>query len=266
MKKLHFRYEMQLCLSQDVTEHHFLVRLRPMEDSSQNGLEFRYQITPADTVDEVWDGFGNCGYTGTVRRSHNQLTALSEGIVIVRRDLPVQEELHPMYRYPSAYTMPEEHLIRLCQTAVGRNESKKELERGANLELAIAMARHLHQSFSYARGITTVHTTAAEALRGGSGVCQDYAHILISMCRYAGIPARYVAGLMMGEGATHAWVEIWEDGCWIGIDPTNNRLVDETYIKMTHGRDFGDGSIDRGCFIGSAMQYQQIHVKVEEIA
>lgn len=258
MKKLHFRYEMQLYISQDVTEHHFLVRLRPMEDGSQVCKAFEYKITPADTVDEVWDGFGDRGYAGAVRRSHSGLSARSEGVVVVNRDMPVREELHPMYRFPSAYTAPEENIVQLGQAVICADFP-------SSLERVIAMAQWLHRTFSYAPGITTVHTTAAEALRGGAGVCQDYAHILISMCRYAGIPARYVAGLMIGEGATHAWVEVWVDGCWIGIDPTNNRLVDETYIKLTHGRDFGDGAIDRGCFIGSAMQRQEIHVKVEEI-
>ena len=78
-------------------------------------------------------------------------------------------------------------------------------------------------------------------------------------------PARYVAGMMLGEGASHAWVEVWLDGGWQGMDPTNNRLADETYIKLTHGRDFGDGSIDRGRFLGFAGQSQEICVKVEEI-
>ncbi len=70
--------------------------------------------------------------------------------------------------------------------------------------------------------------------------------------------------MMLGEGASHAWVEVWVNGMWVGIDPTNNRLTDETYIKLTHGRDFGDGAIDRGRFLGFAGQTQKILVKVEE--
>ena len=89
----------------------------------------------------------------------------------------------------------------------------------------------------YMPGETTIHTTAAMALSGGKGVCQDYAHILIALCRMAGIPARYVAGAMVGEGATHAWAEVWLDGVWTGADPTHCRMTDETYIKFSHGRD-----------------------------
>ena len=297
MKRLHFRYEMQLDMSQDVTDHHFLLRLRPMEDGCQGCETIDYRITPADTVDEVWDGFGNRGYSGAVRRSHRRLSAVSEGVVRVNRLKPVYEEAHPMYRFPSAYTVPDKAIGDLCRKAEReagevrddwkireyRNtwedwmirESGDIREAGIAWEtrsgnrlsgfpLVISMMDQLYRNFSYEPGITTVQTTAAEALRGGRGVCQDYAHILISMCRFAGIPARYVAGMMVGEGASHAWVEAWVDGSWIGIDPTHNRLVDETYIKLTHGRDFGDGAIDKGCFIGFAAQRQQIHVKVEE--
>lgn len=255
MKRLHFQYEMQLDMSQDVTDHHFLLRLRPMEDSCQDCEIFDYRIIPADTVDEVWDGYGNRGYSGAVRRSHRQLSAGAEGIVLVNREKPVYEEAHPMYRFPSAYTAPEKPIADLCR------EAEEGLSGPAPV---VSLMDQLYRSFSYEPGVTTVRTTAADALRGGKGVCQDYAHILISMCRFAGIPARYVAGMMMGEGASHAWVEAWVDGGWIGIDPTHNRLVDETYIKLTHGRDFGDAAIDKGCFKGFATQRQQIHVKVEE--
>ncbi len=256
MKRLHFRYEMQLDMSQDVTDHRFLLRLRPMEDCCQSCEKFDYRIVPADTVDEVWDGYGNRGFSGAIRRSHRRLSAGSEGVVLVSREKPVCEEAHPMYRFPSAYTAPGEQIADLCREAEGGL---------SGLALAVSLMDRLYRNFSYEPGVTTVQTTAAGALQGGKGVCQDYAHILISMCRFAGIPARYVAGMMVGEGASHAWVEAWADGCWIGIDPTHNRLVDESYIKLTHGRDFGDAAIDKGCFKGFAAQRQQIHVKVEEI-
>ena len=103
-----------------------------------------------------------------------------------------------------------------------------------------------------------------QALEGGGGVCQDYAHIFLALCRLMGIPARYVAGMMVGEGATHAWTEVWILGAWIGFDPTNNRLAGDHYIKLSHGRDFGDCTIDKGCFKGFAAQKQNIYVKVEE--
>ena len=122
----------------------------------------------------------------------------------------------------------------------------------------------LFRDFSYVPGKTDIHTTAAQAWAGRQGVCQDYAHIFVTLCRLAGYPARYVAGMMVGEGATHAWAEVYIDGVWMGFDPTHNRLTDDTYIKLSHGRDFGDCTIDRGCFKGFASQRQNIYVKVED--
>ena len=66
----------------------------------------------------------------------------------------------------------------------------------------------------------------------GKGVCQDYSHILIALCRKYKIPARYVVGMIIGEGATHAWVEVYYDGCWYGLDPTHNKEVDDYFIKI----------------------------------
>lgn len=94
---------------------------------------------------------------------------------------------------------------------------------------------------------------------------QDYAHIMIALLRHAGIPARYVNGLMIGEGYTHAWVEIYTGEGWYGLDPTNNLHVDDYYIKLAHGRDYKDCILDKGRFLGIAQQKQEIYVKVEEI-
>ena len=69
---------------------------------------------------------------------------------------------------------------------------------------------------------------------------------------------------MEGEGASHAWVEIYENGCWYAVDPTNNLIVDDAHIKISHGRDYKDCLINQGVFTGSAGQNQEIHVLVQE--
>ena len=112
--------------------------------------------------------------------------------------------------------------------------------------------------------MTNVSTTAEEAWRLGRGVCQDYAHIMIALCRKAGIPARYVAGMMIGEGASHAWVEIARDDKWYGFDPANDKVVDDTYVKLGVGRDAADCLINRGLMRGGGTQTQTVDVKVCE--
>lgn len=117
----------------------------------------------------------------------------------------------------------------------------------------------------YDAGTTGVHEAAENALSLKSGVCQDFAHIMISLLRMANIPARYVVGMMLGEGASHAWVEAFCRGYWYGFDPTNNKLVNDEYIKVSYGRDSSDCPVIKGNFYGNGMQTQKEEVNVEEI-
>ncbi len=128
------------------------------------------------------------------------------------------------------------------------------------------LMHEVYRRLAYAQGHTHVGTTAAEAFALGRGVCQDYAHIYVTLCRMAGFPARYAAGMVVGEGATHAWAEVWQDGAWTAYDPTHDCIVDDRYVKVSHGRDFADCSVDRGCFRGAAGQEQTVYVKVEDCA
>ena len=120
------------------------------------------------------------------------------------------------------------------------------------------------------KAIVTLHAsnvcaTAEQALAKRKGVCQDYAHVMLSVCRHVGLTARYIAGLLGGEGATHAWVEVYQDGRWVGLDPTHNRLVDDNYITIAHGRDYRDCMLDIGIFSGyNVQQSQWVNASVHE--
>jgi transglutaminase-like putative cysteine protease len=108
-----------------------------------------------------------------------------------------------------------------------------------------AICSAVHAAFSYEYGVTGVGTTAADALAAGRGVCQDYAHVMLSVCRRAGIPARYVSGHLLGEGGSHAWVEVLRHARgrhWMaeGWDPTHNRRTEAGYITVAVGRDYAD--------------------------
>ena len=123
----------------------------------------------------------------------------------------------------------------------------------------------LYERFQYVPGSTSIRTTAEQALDLGMGVCQDYSHILLSLCRLERIPCRYVVGMLMGEGLSHAWVEICQDGRWIALDPTNNLVVDDQHIKISAGRDYRDCIINQGLFVGQTTQHQEILVRVQEV-
>ncbi len=260
MRRLKFHYQMELTFDRPVKEHHFVFRCLPMEDRQQNCYGLTCQIRPSGRLFVLTDGFGNRTCVGEAMEFHDSLQVEASGTVFVdrSRETAEAEDAHPLFRFASAYTVPDEGLCRYLEEA----------DRGWNREVGgdylMYLMNRLYEDFSYAPGTTDVTTTAAQALAGGQGVCQDYAHIFLAFCRLKGYPARYVAGMMEGEGATHAWVEVYTDGVWTGFDPTNNRLADDGYIKLSHGRDFGDCTVDKGCFKGFASQRQNIYVKVEE--
>jgi transglutaminase-like putative cysteine protease len=121
------------------------------------------------------------------------------------------------------------------------------------------ICERVHRALTYEWGVTAVETTAAEALSAGRGVCQDYAHLMVAGCRSVGVPARYVSGHLLGEGGSHAWVEVlrrqpddrgrWRAEAW---DPTHCRRTDESYITIATGRDYRDVAPMSGTFDGDA--------------
>lgn len=129
----------------------------------------------------------------------------------------------------------------------------------------IRIMNSLHNDFIYEKNVTDINTDAESAWRAGRGVCQDFAHIYITLLRLAGIPARYVCGLIDGEGESHAWVESLIDGVWTGFDPTNNCEASGTYIKLSIGRDASECAVNRGIVMGGGAQTQLISAQVCEV-
>ncbi|MDP4262607.1 MAG: transglutaminase family protein [Bacteroidota bacterium] len=138
------------------------------------------------------------------------------------------------------------------------------------IEVIEKCSQYIFKNFQYIKGITTIETTVAEILEHRSGVCQDFAHVMLEILRSLQIPSRYVSGYicpnkngMRGEGATHAWVEAWVPGTgWVGVDPTNNVWVTNHHIKLAVGRDFNDCSPVKGTFKGPARQSLSVFVSV----
>jgi transglutaminase-like putative cysteine protease len=120
---------------------------------------------------------------------------------------------------------------------------------------------------SYSPGDTHVHTTGAEALEQGSGVCQDHAHIFCSVCRVLGIPARYVSGYLThglghdAHAASHAWAEALVDHLgWVSFDPTNRACATEAYIRTAVGLDYAEAGPVRGVRSGGGAETMSARV------
>jgi transglutaminase-like putative cysteine protease len=125
-------------------------------------------------------------------------------------------------------------------------------EANSDHDLALHINNYVYHVMRYKSGVTTVGTSAAEALALGHGLCQDYAHLMLAICREAGLPARYVSGHLLGEGGSHAWVEVFlptDDGLSaFAFDPTNKRQPHLGYVTVAVGRDYSDVSPTSGSF------------------
>jgi transglutaminase-like putative cysteine protease len=162
--------------------------------------------------------------------------------------LPASALLSPHWLQPTRLTAPDDALRFLAHDAT-RNVAQP-------LEIAERLSAATHNAMTYEFGITTVRTTAAEALAAGRGVCQDYAHIMLAMCHVLGLPARYVSGHLLGQGGTHAWVEVLvpagAEAMAVPLDPCNGRTADSRYVTVATGRDYADVAPTSGSYQGQA--------------
>jgi transglutaminase-like putative cysteine protease len=131
------------------------------------------------------------------------------------------------------------------------------------LELAERACAWTYDALSYVPGVTNVQTTASDAIDARRGVCQDYAHVMLALCRAGGLPARYVSGHLVGEGGSHAWVEVIVDAASVdagrhgsavavAFDPTHNRRARRGYVTVAVGRDYADVAPTSGTFVGTS--------------
>ena len=137
------------------------------------------------------------------------------------------------------------------------------------------MTEMVYREFAYRAGVTDVTTSIEYVVHARQGVCQDFAHILIGLCRALDIPARYVSGYVFGshahppnrgDGASHAWVEAFTPTHgWRGFDPTNNLMANDHYIKIAIGRDYRDVAPTRGTYRGAATEHMTVEVATREL-
>lgn len=152
------------------------------------------------------------------------------------------------FLYPTALTAPD--------AALREASARLRLPDSATAEeKAESVTRWVYRVMRYQPDVTTVATTAAEAFALRAGVCQDYAHIMLALCRLQGVPARYVSGHLLGEGGTHAWVEALVRAPGDGqsfvakaFDPTHGRAAGLNYLTVATGRDYADVPPTSGAF------------------
>jgi transglutaminase-like putative cysteine protease len=139
------------------------------------------------------------------------------------------------------------------------------------LALAHALSAAVADAIAYRPGVTHAHTTAAEALALGEGVCQDHAHALIAVARVRGVPGRYVSGYLFSDAdgqaheAAHAWAELHIAGLgWVGFDPANRCCPDDRYIRLGSGLDAQDAAPIRGIARGAGQESMDVTVAIQQ--
>lgn len=246
MKRYLYSYQTIVRFYGQVNRHFLKLRCQPFECEYQAIVDESVVLHPTDfAAIKGKDAFGNRIITGSSLTLHDSLAYISSGVVEQTDYLIADAEPCPYYRCPSSLTEPSAEIKSLadgCRTVKD-------------------MCHAVFVNMKYVPCSTDMRTTASAAFAQRMGVCQDFAHILIAMLRYKGYYARYVNGLIVGEGATHAWVEVYDGSHWYALDPTHDIRVKHGYIKLAHGRDANDCPVCRGSVSGTNIN-QQTEIKI----
>lgn len=231
----------------------------PCINACQKIASEKLRLYPEVSLQQDTDAFGNRIQYGHALGDHDAFVYISSGEVELTPYLIPDVCPGALFRVDSQFTVPSVDMI-----AFSRSLSPSLSGIGGIAEKALYIAEAVYRYMQYRPGTTGIETTASQAFSIRQGVCQDYTHIFLGLCRLNNIAARYVNGFMLGIGLTHAWAEVYDGTSWIGIDPTNNNRIEYGYIKIAHGRDVADCPVNRGIFVGGAAQSSEVRVLTEE--
>ena len=278
MPKFHITHTTSYLYQEPINDSANQIMLYPIEDQHQEVIEHQLKITDNPLIETYKDYYDNTVGSFTNPGVHSTLVIDSQLTVIAYPQL-LPEDFTPQkqqwdelqkLRYQLPYInflLPQQFKFLPEVLQITQQENQKEQ---TPLQLAKALSNFIYHHFEYKAGVTTVETTLDEIWELKSGVCQDFAHLLLVMLRLVNIPARYVSGYicpnkngMRGEGATHAWVEAYIPFYgWLGLDPTNNILVEDKHVRLAVGRNFSDCSPVKGTYKGNARHQLEVKVTV----
>lgn len=254
------------------------IMLYPIRNEYQSVQNHIIVITGEPNIETYNDYYGNeIGYFMNIA-PHTELK-IESTITVITKPIPLPTDEAPAAAQWNQlneikYSVPFLDFLKQ-ETFAALPEVKALADAGAYHCVSVFMAakqlnEYVYNNFSYIKGITSVTTTLDEIWKLKAGVCQDFAHFLLAMLRLLGIPARYVSGYvcphdhnLRGEGATHAWVEVYIPFYgWLGFDPTNNCIVNDLHVRLAVGRNFSDVSPVKGTYKGTAKQTLEVGVSV----
>lgn len=277
-------YTYQEAVAKSVNE----IRLTPRTDDRQRCHSHSITIEPEVSLYPYKDYFGNTAHYFSVPFPHSRLSIKSCSIVetdeeetpetnripyAVEREILLEEKFQNEY---AEYLIETDYTRITAELKHFKNISIHEDEAGSIYQLLEAISHAIHANFTYDPKATQVSTTVVETLRLKRGVCQDYAHLMIALCRMLHIPARYVSGYQflgdlnaddsIFQHASHAWVEAYVPLIgWLGFDPTSNGKINWRYVTLGKGRDYSDIVPVKGIYQGTDHQQLEVAVDIKRI-
>jgi transglutaminase-like putative cysteine protease len=280
---LEIRHVTQYHYERPVRESLMELWMQPQKTARQRLISFELDLNPAAQVFSYADSFGNAVYHFDVPQPHDKLTIVARSAV----------ETEPPGERPDALDMGEWDRLRsefvrgecfdflrmhgFVETTEALNafvdeHNLDDLRRRDPLTAMRMLSETIYQAFEYQPGVTDADSPIDLALSAGRGVCQDFAHIMLAVCRSWNVPARYVSGYLFTDrdagdrsdpDATHAWVEVFLPSLrWVGFDPTNNMMTGERHVAVAVGRDYADVTPSRGVYKGDSDSELAVGVSV----
>ena len=255
------------------------IMLYPIVDAQLEVRKHDIQISNYPAIETFIDYFGNQTGVFSVIKPHAELLIESVADVITKPILFPMDEMNAEEQWMLLANSRNDigHFDFLKQESFPSYNDVKNVLSGVvtrektPLQNAIFLSEYVYDNFTYQKGITSVETKTEEVWKLKAGVCQDFAHILLVFLRMCDIPARYISGYicpnekeLRGEGATHAWVEAYIPTYgWMGLDPTNNTLVNDQHVRLAVGRNFMDCTPVKGTYKGSGEHTLEVSVEIQ---
>ena len=248
-------------------------RLQPFSDEWQTVDQFLLKILPAARLRHYHDFYSNVVHHFEITEPHTSLLVESHLRVTTRPRPVLADDAAPWPLARIGEALQELRIFEFLQESrfvdLSPETWRLALDATAGVtdtwQAARALMAFVHGHCKYEPNATTVHTHMRDVLREKRGVCQDFAHVMIGLCRALKIPALYVSGYLATEAAsaTHAWVEVLIPVVgWRPLDPTHNRETDQTYVKIAVGRDYADVPPLTGNYKGTTNRQMQVQVSI----
>lgn len=275
-------HETRLSYAEPVVEAHSEIRKTPIDTGLQRVVTHKLEVTPPADVRAYRDYFGSHVHHFNLLEPHRELVIRAESVVETADavccgpqrtfdDRPWRQRFAEFLHWSPA--VPP-----LAEYAGIDNPVRVELEPSDFLKALEELGATFKKTFRYDPTATDVYSSPKALFEAGGGVCQDLTHAMLGVLRLGGVASRYVSGYVYdpaddedgdhvhGARASHAWVQVWHPQLgWVGIDPTNDKLVDWQYVRVAAGRDYTDVQPLRGVFIGPRDQELSVVVSVKRI-